>query len=525
MSLKRKIVLSFFVSTFIIAILTAFEYFNFIEIRKEIRYLEITDTIRSKSLQLRRHEKNFFLYGYPTAHEEAKATHQYLIELDEILNKNLKIYKTDKLYNLRELVNEYKHTFNSIELSLKDLSKQLKNANTSYERYSNFFPLIEFTFFERPAQAAEFLEKIFLLPANHSLIKGLKVLDSEINALRKTGEDIIIISKELDWVARENAENIIHISQIAILIFFPLFFFSGIGTLFFISRNIVSRLKLLINTVEKTSKGDFSQVVGPYQKWGGDEVGVLIKKFNKMAEQLAQRENELNIKNAELFQSKKLAVIGTLASCVAHELNNPLNNICISAQILSKEIDDNFPVVIKETVNDILSQTIRVKGIVRDLLEFARVGEPKLRKVELNNLINRAYEFINRSINTKKVHFAFDSTPEEILLYVDPEQMERVFINLFSNAVDAMSQEGVLTVNMKSRENIVFVKISDTGRGMSPETVEKIFDPFFTTKDKGSGLGLTIVLNIIKKHNGEISVRSEEGHGTTFIITLSERNI
>lgn len=525
MSLKRKIVLSFFVSTLIIAILAAFEYFSFIKIRKEIRYLEITDTIRSKSLQLRRHEKNFFLYGYPTAYEEAELTHQYLIELDAILGNNLKIDETGKLYNLRELINEYGHRFNKIELSLKDLSKQLENINASYERYSNLFPLIEFTFSERPGQAAEFLEKVFLLPANHSLIKGLRALDSEINALRKTGEGIIIVSKELDRLARENAENVIHISQVAILIFFPLFFFSGIGMLFFISKSIVSRLKLLIDIVEKTSKGDFFQVEGPSQKWGNDEVGVLIKKFNNMAEQLVQRENELTRKNAELLQGKKLAAIGTLASGVAHELNNPLNNIYISAQILSKETGDSFPVIIKETVHDILSQTIRVKGIVGDLLEFAREGEPQFIEVELNNLINRAYELLNRSINTKKVYFTFDSNPEGVLLYADPEQMERVFINLFSNAVDAMSGEGILTVKMKSQEDFIFVKISDTGRGMSPETVEKIFDPFFTTKDKGSGLGLAIVLNIIKKHNGEISVRSEEGHGTTFIITLPERNI
>jgi signal transduction histidine kinase len=110
--------------------------------------------------------------------------------------------------------------------------------------------------------------------------------------------------------------------------------------------------------------------------------------------------------------------------------------------------------------------------------------------------------------------------PEEIVLYVDTEQLEQVFINIFSNAMDAMSGQGELSVAAEEEDSMIAIRISDTGSGMTRETLDKIFEPFFTTKDKGTGLGLAIVFNIIQKHHGEIRVESEEGKGTTFIITL-----
>jgi two-component system NtrC family sensor kinase len=520
MSLKKKIAVSFLISAFIIAILAAFEYINFIEIKKEIRNLELTDTIRSKSLQLRRHEKNFFLYGMPKAAEESYVIHKYLNELDAIVDREFAIDKTGRLSYLKKRIKEYGERFDKIESSVKDLTEEFEKTKDIYARYQKFFPLIESTFLERPHQASEFLEKIFLLPSNHRLVMGLRDLYSDIQILRKDGEDIIIISKELDKAARDNAERFIRMSQIAILIVFPLFFIVGIGMLFIISSNVVNRLRLLINIVGKTGKGDYSHIPVSSQK---DEVGILIREFNDMENQLSQREVELDRKNKELLQSKKLAAIGTLASGVAHELNNPLNNIYISAQVLMREAGDSCSLMTRETVNDILGQTLRVKRIVGDLLEFARGKEPQLREVELNELLMGAYKLVSTTTNTEDINFMMDTDPAGVIINADHEQMERVFINLFINAVDAMSGKGNLTVNIKREDESAKIRISDTGKGMSADAVEKIFEPFYTTKDKGTGLGLAIVFNIIKKHNGEIKVESEEGRGTTFIITLPAR--
>jgi two-component system NtrC family sensor kinase len=525
MSLKKKIALSFFISAFIIAILAAFEYINFVELRKQVRYLEVTDTINRKSLQLRRHEKNYFLYSPQKADEESAAVHAYLDDLKDLLAKNPDIDKTDKLA-LRGSIAEYERLFTSVESSARRLTDLFERTKASYRNSGKFFSLVEATFLERPSQSSEFLEKAFLLPRGHALITGLRGLDADVIALRKTGEDIVATSKDLDKISREKAETVIRVSQIAILIFIPLFFIVGIGLLFFITTNVVRRLMLLINVVEKTGKGSYPHLSLPLTKGNAhDEVGVLIDKFNEMEDQLALHEAELEHKNKELMQARKLAAIGTLASGVAHELNNPLNNIYLSAQVLAREAGEDCSAGVKEAVNDIVGQAERVKRIVGDLLEFARGREPQLGQVELHGLISGAYRRLGGARNIESIRFSLDAGPQQTVISADRGQLEQVFNNLFANAVDAMQGRGSLTVRVKNERGAAVITVSDTGAGIPRESIDKIYEPFFTTKDKGTGLGLAIVYNIIKKHGGDIAVESEEGKGTTFTIFLpAEKN-
>jgi len=518
MSLKKKIALSFIISAFIIAILAAFEYVNFIEIRKEIRYLEITDTISRKSLQLRRHEKNYFLYSPQKADEESKAVHNYIGELNELLALNPNLEKTDQ-QSLRDSIAEYEKRFAKIESSAKHLTDAFERTKLANRKYAKYLSLVESTFLEQPLQSAKFLKDVFLFPPTHPLIIGLGELDADITAIRKNGEAIVVISKDLDKVAREKVETVIRVSQMAILIFFPLFFAVGIGTLFFISTNVVKRLMLLINVVEKTGKGSYPHLsVASARASAHDEVGLLIDKFNDMEDQLAHREEELERKNKELMQTKKLAAIGTLASGVAHELNNPLNNIYLSAQVLAREAGESCPPDVKEAVDDIVSQTARVKRIVGDLLEFARGREPRFAETDLVSLIRDSYQRLGGTRNLERIRFTVDSP--EIVITADNGQLEQVFNNLFANAVDAMDGEGALTVTLTQAMESVVIRVSDTGRGIPREVQDKIFEPFYTTKDKGTGLGLAIVYNIIRKHNGDIAAESEEGKGTTFVLML-----
>lgn len=518
MSLKKKIFLSFFISASIIALLAAFDYVNFHAIKREIRFLELTDTVRSKSLQLRRHEKNFFLYSPLKAEEESSAVHRYLNELDILLADTVPGGRADTFPALRDLAHEYRRGFDAIESLLRRLAGELEQEKAARERYAQFFPLIESTFYERPQQAAEFLEGVFLLSKRHRLIAGLRELDVEINALRKTGEDIITASKELDRKARKNVDSGIGLSQAAIIIVFPLFLVSGIAMLFFISKNVVSRLRLLIDVVEKTGKGQFGHVAVPSDRLGNDEVGILIRKFDRMEDQLSEREAEIDRKNKELLQSRKLAAVGTLAAGVAHELNNPLNNIYLSTQILAREAGDACSPAAKGVIGDILGQTQRVKKIVADLLEFARGREPQFREVEIIGLIRGVFNRLRP--DAQRVAFSLNADNELVKLRADPDQLEQAFINLFTNANEAMSGRGEITVTVFSAANAVKIKVTDTGSGVPKDAADKIFEPFYTTKNKGTGLGLAIVFNIIKKHGGEISVESEEDKGATFVITL-----
>jgi len=512
MSLKKKIILGFLVSAFVITLLSVFLYLNFVEIKKETAFLELTDTIRSKSLQLRRHEKNYFLYAPAKAEEESKAIHAYLKELDDILGNTdpSSMYRT---VSLKTLVLEYREEFSKIQELMGTAIIESDKLKISSPVYSKISRLIESNFLDKPLEDVNYLQEVFPLRSDHTLISCLKELDTEINALRKSGENILTSSKELDKTAREKVDSFINMSRTAILVFFPLFLIVGFGAVLFIISNVVKRLQLITNLIEKTGKGDFTHLSKPAHEWGKDEVGQIIRKFNDMEELLSHREKAL-------LRSKKLSAIGLLASGVAHELNNPLNNIYTTAQRLTKKSGDQIPLFIKNGLDDIFSQTLRVKGIVGDLLEFARGREPHPMAVELRSFISGAYKHLGSTISTGNVRFSTELHPDEIVMYADPEQLEQVFINLFANAVDAMSGEGALTVKAGEEDTLVRIMVSDTGNGMSRETLEKIFEPFYTTKDKGTGLGLAIVYNIIEKHHGQIRVESEEGKGTVFKIEL-----
>jgi signal transduction histidine kinase len=521
MSLKKKIALSFILSAAIIAVLAAFEYVNVVRIKNEIRFLELTDTVRTKSLQLRRHEKNFFLYSPSQSRDESASIHRYLDELDVNLAGTVPAERRGSQRSLQALVSRYRTRFDSIESRLGELTRALRIFQRGHRQYAQFFPLIESAFYERPRQASEFLSTVFRLPARHELITGLRELDSDINDLRKTGEDIIGLSRDLDNRARQKVESAIRMSQVAIVVVFPLFLVTGITLLFFITRNIVRRLDLLIDAVDRTGKGSFPHVAAPARNWGNDEVGVLMRKFDHMEDELAAREAELSRKNQELLQSRKLAAIGTLAAGVAHELNNPLNNIYLSTQVLAREAGSSCPAAMKDVMGDILGQTVRVKKIVGDLLEFARGKEPAFREIDMNELVRGVHARMRGSM--EHIAFSLDPAPAGAIVSADPDQLEQVFINLFLNASDAMDGRGEIRAAIRASADAVSVVVADTGKGMRADALEKIFEPFYTTKDKGTGLGLAIVFNIIKKHHGEISATSEEGKGTVFTITLPKK--
>lgn len=514
MSLQKKIIMSFLISSTLIAILAIFAYVNFIEIRKEIRNLELSDTLRSKTLQLRRHEKNFLLYRDV---REIQTVHTYISEIRDILVKNEGVNAKGQISNLQGNIEDYSQRFSRIESLTWEFLNNIEILKKSSPQYKVFFPLMESTFLESPLVNAEQIRLLFKLRPNAQILFSLKELDAEITLLRKIGEEILIISKDLDTVARENVDRTIRISQTALLILFPLFLIVGFTALFVIIRSTVSQLKVLARAIEKTGKGDFSSLPTPSRH---DEVGVLIDTFNKMENDLIARDHEIEKKNEELLQSRKLASLGTLASGVAHELNNPLNNIYLAAQILTKEIDaETCPGIVKETVGDIYSQTLRVKRIVSDLLAFAREKPPEFGPVQITVLIKGILTQMSATDDLGDVRYAIHAQ-EDATVLADSHMMEQVFINLFNNAVDAMEGKGFLTVTIDQEGPSIKISVSDTGKGVPEDKLQRIFDPFFTTKDHGTGLGLAIVYSIIEKHKGKIDLQNTSEKGSTLVITL-----
>jgi signal transduction histidine kinase len=232
--------------------------------------------------------------------------------------------------------------------------------------------------------------------------------------------------------------------------------------------------------------------------------------------------DELSKRSKQLVQAQKLASLGRLTSGVAHELNNPLNNISTSIQILIEEIEENDLEYKKELLVGAEKEVERGKEIVRSLLEFARERTLTLTQVNFKDLVDSAIQQI-RSQLPDNIHFNID-VPDNIQAVMGPQRIERVLMNLIVNAVHAMKNGGEITIKAENEfdRNGFSFQVIDTGEGIAENIRTKIFDPFFTTKEvgKGSGLGLSITYGIMEQHDGSISVSSEEGKGTTFTCFL-----
>ena len=246
----------------------------------------------------------------------------------------------------------------------------------------------------------------------------------------------------------------------------------------------------------------------------GGEVGQVATEFNAMLDTLqATRE--------QLVHSENLASLGQLAAGVAHELNNPLGTILLYAESAQRECAEDDPHCADLAV--IVKETKRCKRIVADLLNFSRQHQVIAQPTDINALLQELIEMAPRRIKTVSIPIVTEFDPNLPIINSDTAQLRQVFLNIMTNAVEAMPQGGTLTVRTQTGPNqMITVEIEDTGCGIPRENLGKLFTPFFTTKPigKGTGLGLAISYGIIKMHRGQINVKSQVGQGTTFIISL-----
>ncbi len=217
-----------------------------------------------------------------------------------------------------------------------------------------------------------------------------------------------------------------------------------------------------------------------------------------------------------LIKSERLAAIGQLASTVGHELRNPLGVISNSTYFLKMKLADADEKVKKHL--DIIGREVATSNkIIADLLDFSRPREPVLMEANINSIIEQALLRSAIPQGVEVVRELGENLPRPM---VDSDQMQQVFLNLLSNAFQAMPEGGRLIIRSIARDKAIEVQFTDTGVGIPEEVQAKIFDPLFTTKAKGVGLGLTVSKSIVERHGGTIEVGSEVGRGTTFTITL-----
>jgi len=288
----------------------------------------------------------------------------------------------------------------------------------------------------------------------------------------------------------------------------------------YLSQRLSSSVKLLVAGAEQLACGNLDQRV---EVRSGDEFQELAETFNAMAEALKVRDEQLKEQaKRKVMESERLAMVGQLAAGVAHEINNPLTGIVTYSQLLLEKVPGEGST--RSSLQKIVTQADRCRKIVRGLLDFSRQSKPDERPCNVNTVLQDCVSLVaNQALfhNIEIVRRLADDLP---LVPMDPSQIQQVFLNLIINAAEATPGEGRLTLATRRSPDgkSVEVEFADTGCGIKPADLERIFEPFFTTKGerRGTGLGLAISYGIVKEHRGTISVTSEIGKGTAFVVSL-----
>ncbi|MFA5242082.1 MAG: ATP-binding protein [Sulfuricella sp.] len=356
--------------------------------------------------------------------------------------------------------------------------------------------------------------------------------EGQVARIRKLGQEIVAVAEEIARAKRSTLQTSVARYRLALLASIALLVLAVIAIGQILSRRVALPLKNMEESMEAVANGKLMQLDMPAND---REIASLVNAFNHVLRELELR---------HLLRSEKLASLGTMLSGVAHELNNPLSNISSSCQILMEEGETADPAFRNELLGQIDEQTIRARNIVRSLLDFARDREFKIEPLNLAQLIEETLRFLRGQV-TAQIALTVE-VPAGLVLQGDKQRLQQVFLNLVKNALESLEGAGEVRISAVLREDasaspplgsgahfhllgrcenrgaVVDIGIRDNGSGIPAVTLPRIFDPFFTTKDvgKGSGLGLFVVFEIIEEHGGCIAVESEPGKGTAFLIRL-----
>ena len=231
-------------------------------------------------------------------------------------------------------------------------------------------------------------------------------------------------------------------------------------------------------------------------------------------------ENQQSQYDRLALQTEKLSALGRMAAGIAHEINNPLGGILLFSTNMLKKAPSEGP--IKEGLEIIIQETIRCKAIIQDLLEFSREREPQKTPADINQVIEKGVAILKNELRLHQIRLEKDLADQLPKILIDENQIQQVLINLLLNAIQAIGDQGVITIRtgLSLNHKFVTLEVSDSGCGILPEHLSKIFDPFFSSKPKGTGLGLAVTFGIVQKHGGQIQVESQPGLGTGMFLNF-----
>jgi two-component system NtrC family sensor kinase len=341
-------------------------------------------------------------------------------------------------------------------------------------------------------------------------------MDSLKEELRHRGQLLTDKVIEMDAMARQRAENDARR--------YHMFSFSVIAINMMVSllvavlliRWIIGPLDAIREAAAKVMRGELTTI--PLegrirQSVEGEEV---VNTLNRMLDNLSTKQNQL-------LQSAKLAVIGRVTAGIAHEINNPLNNISLTAEVLLEDLPNLDCAERLGMVRDILVQADRAREVVRHLLDFSRSRKPAhWEPVDLVKLATSSLALLKNQLRINQLQVGTDFPDQPVLVSGNGNQLEQVVVNIILNAIQASPKGG--TVQVMVAEDTVkkqaWIGVVDNGPGIPEAMRQQLFEPFFTTKSDGTGLGLSVSYAIIREHNGDIVVNNPEQGGASFRIVL-----
>ncbi len=437
-------------------------------VENKMKFLEIASEYVTEIQQARRFEKNYFLYG---------------TNLQDAL---------EQVYLAKTILEK-----NSDELLRVAGDKRDSMIIPHLQRYE------------------ELLKRLAALesePDSPRLNQKKKEIEMEV---RQHGQEMVsfaqdVMTKEKESMARMVARSRnIHVLSFAVASIFMVYI------AYFLGSSLLGTVNRFQGYAQRIAAGDFTPIT-PIRRFR-DEFTELAITINQMLQELEAHE-------ATLVQSHKMRAVGTLTAGVAHELNNPLNNITLTAHALLEDYREMNDDDRREMLGDLVNEAGRAQSIIKNLLDFARESGAQVEPLDLVALLKDTTHLAANQIKLSGIKMEFSATDNLPRVHGDAQQLQQVFLNLILNAMDASPKGGKIQVLVVPADepNFVAVKIIDFGSGIPEHILGSIFDPFFTTKTKGkgTGLGLSVSQGIVAKHGGRIMVSSREGQGSTFSVVL-----
>jgi signal transduction histidine kinase len=283
-----------------------------------------------------------------------------------------------------------------------------------------------------------------------------------------------------------------------------------------VARSIVAPLRRLVVAAERIRKGDLGVDVEIKR---GDELGDLGRTFNQMSSELQSSARKIrDLHEQEMRRAAQLASVGELASGIAHEIKNPLIGVASGVDLLARQIgtDPKSAAVLDQ----IYAQVDRIESAIQDLLSYASPKEPLYTWTDPKQLVERLLTLVRPQADAAEVQITERHVESLPTIRVDPELLTQALVNLALNAIQAMGPGGVLRISLESESNSVRFSVSDTGKGVTRDELDRIYRPFYTTKHQGTGLGLAITREIVDRHGGHIEIESKVGEGSTFTLVI-----